>query len=189
MERVAFTASARALVGNGTAAVRERTTGRRLLAHRPPAGRLDERTISGELRFSGGFREGEERLARVLRVACARPGKSARARQPVNVRRNATCAAGVCAGDGAVVPPTMPKVSTKSRYREPDAERVERDLCSGRSFGIKARARGDSALVRCELVSRPADVFELSVEKLLTLPLGSPCADVRRKSENLPRSD
>ena len=55
---------------------------------------------------------------------------------------------------------------------EPDGGTLERDLLRlVGAFGIKGMgAEAVRALVRGELVSRPADVFDLGVEKLLDLP-------------------
>ena len=176
VERVAFNEhSARALVER-LAAVRDVPLALLLAAlDLPQVGLTTAEAIAAELSSLGGFREGEKRLARVPRVGERRAREICAALdEPANraLVRDLT-RLGVWCGDGAdASADDADGIDEISDIGEPDGGTLERDLLRlVGAFGIKGMgAEAIRALVRGELVSRPADVFELSVEKLLDLP-------------------
>ena len=179
VERVAFNEqSARALVER-LAAVRDVPLAQLLAAlDLPQVGLTTAEAIAAELSSLAEIREGEERLARVPRVGARRAREICAALdEPANralvrdlTRLGVWCGdcADACAGDAGGID----QISDISDVGEPDGGTLERDLLRlVGAFGIKGMgAEAVRALVRGELVSRPADVFDLSVEKLLDLP-------------------
>ena len=179
VERVAFNEqSARALVER-LAAVRDVPLAQLLAAlDLPQAGLTTAEAIAAELSSLVEIREGEERLARVPRVGARRARAICAALdEPANralvrdlTRLGVWCGdrADACAGDAGGID----QISDISDVGEPDGGTLERDLLRlVGAFGIKGMgAEAVRALVRGELVSQPADVFDLSVEKLLDLP-------------------
>ncbi|MCY4471079.1 MAG: NAD-dependent DNA ligase LigA [Thiotrichales bacterium] len=176
VERVAFNEqSARTLVER-LAAVRDVPLAQLLAAlDLPQVGLTTAEAIAAELSSLVEIREGEERLARVPRVGVRRAREICAALdEPANralVRDLARL--GVWCGDGADASADDAEgIDEISDVGEPDGGTLERDLLRlVGAFGIKGMgAEAIRALVRGELVSRPADVFDLSVEKLLDLP-------------------
>ena len=176
VERVAFNGqSARALVER-LAGVRDVPLAQLLAAlDLPQVGLTTAEAIAAELSSLAKIREGEESLARVPRVGARRAREICAALdEPANrtlvhdlTRLGVWCGncADACAGDAG-------GIDEISDIGEPDGGTLERDLLRlVGAFGIKSMgAEAVRALVRGELVSRPADVFDLSVEKLLDLP-------------------
>ena len=176
VERVAFNEqSARALVER-FAAVRDVPLAQLLAAlDLPQVGLTTAEAIAAEFSSLAEIRESEERLARIPRVGARRArGICAAFDEPANralvrelVRRGVWCGDRTdgSAGDAG-------GIDEFSDIGEPDGGALERDLLRlAGAFGIKGMgAEAVRALVRGELVSRPADVFDLSVEKLLDLP-------------------
>ena len=176
VERVAFNEqSARALVEQ-RAAVRDVPLAQLLAAlDLPQVGLTTAEAIAAELSSLAEIREGEERLARVPRVGARRAREICAALdEPANralvrdlTRLGVWCGdcADACAGDAG-------GIDEFSDIGEPDGATLERDLLRlVGAFATKGMgAEAVRALVRGGLVSRPADVFELSVEKLLDLP-------------------
>ena len=176
VERVAFNEqSARALVER-LAAVRDVPLAQLLAAlDLPQVGLTTAEAIAAEFSSLAEIREGEERLARVPRVGARRAREICAALdEPANralvrdlVRLGVWC--GDCdeasTGDAG-------GIDKIGNVGEPDSATLERDLLRlVGAFGIKGMgAEAVRALVHGGLVSRPADVFDLSVEKLLDLP-------------------
>ena len=179
VERVAFNEqSARALVER-LAAVRDVPLAQLLAAlDLPQVGLTTAEAIAAELSSLAEIREGEERLARVPRVGARRAREICAALdEPANraLVRDLTRLGvwfGNCADASAGDAGGIDQISDISDVGEPDGGTLERDLLRlVGAFGIKGMgAEAVRALVRGELVSRPADVFDLSVEKLLDLP-------------------
>ena len=179
VERVAFNEqSARALVER-LAAVRDVPLAQLLAAlDLPQVGLTTAEAIAAELSSLAEIREGEERLARVPRVGARRAREICAALdEPANralvrdlTRLGVWCGdcADACAGDAGGID----QISDISDVGEPDGGTLERDLLRlVGAFAIKGMgAEAVRALVHGELVSRPADVFDLGVEKLLDLP-------------------
>ena len=185
VERVAFNEqSARALVER-LAAVRDVPLGQLLAAlDLSQVGLTTAEAIAAELSSLAEIREGEERLARVPRVGARRAREICAALdEPANraLVRDLT-RLGVWCGDcdeastgdagGIDEISDIDQISDFGDIGEPDGGTLERDLLRlVGAFGIKGMgAEAVRALVRGELVSRPADVFDLGVEKLLDLP-------------------
>ena len=182
VERVAFNEqSARALVER-LAAVRDVPLGQLLAAlDLPQVGLTTAEAIAAELSSLAEIREGEERLARVPRVGARRAREICAALdEPANralvrdlTRLGVWC--GDCdeasTGDAGGID-EISDIDEIGDIGEPDGGTLERDLLRlVGAFGIKGMgAEAVRALVHGELVSRPADVFDLSVEKLLDLP-------------------
>ena len=176
VERVAFNEqSARALVER-LAAVRDVPLARLLaVLDLPQVGLTTAAAIAAELSSLAEIREGEKRLARMPRVGAHRAREICAALdEPANralvrdlTRLGVWC--GDCADASAVEAGGIGEISDMG---EPDGEMLERHLLRlVGGFGIKGMgAEVVRALVRGDLVSRPADVFDLSVEKLLDLP-------------------
>ena len=183
VERVAFNEqSARALVER-LAAVRDVPLAQLLAAlDLPQVGLTSAEAIAAELSSLAEIREGEERLARVPRVGARRAREICAALdEPANraLVRDLT-RLGVWCGNGADASAgDAGGIGDIGDIGEPDGGTLERDLLRlAGAFGIKGMgAEAVRALVRGELVSRPADVFDLSVEKLLDLP---PRVSIRR---------
>ena len=179
VERVAFNEqSARALVER-LAAVRDVPLAQLLaVLDLPQVGLTTAEAIAAELSSLAEIREAEERLARVPRVGprrareiCAaldEPANRALVRDLTRLGVWRGNCADACDGDAGGID----QISDISDIGEPDGGTLERDLLRlVGAFGIKGMgAEAVRALVRGELVSRPADVFDLSVEKLLDLP-------------------
>ena len=176
VERVAFNEqSARALVER-LAAVRDVPLAQLFAAlDLPQVGLTTAEAIAAELSSLAEIREGEERLARVPRVGPRRAREICAALdEPANraLVRDLT-RLGVWCGNGADASAgDAGGIDEISDIGEPDGGTLERDLLRlVGAFGIKGMgAEAVRALVRGELVFRPADVFDLSVEKLLDLP-------------------
>ena len=176
VERVAFhEQSARALVVR-LAAVRDVPLAQLLAAlDLPQVGLTTAEAIAQEFSSLLEVREGEERLARVPRVGTRRAREICAALDEPEYRalvRDLT-RLGVWCGDCADASAgDAGGIDEISDIGEPDGGTLERDLLRlVGAFGIKGLgAEAVRALVRGELVSRPADVFSLSEEKLLDLP-------------------
>ena len=173
VERVAFNEqSARALVER-LVAVRDVPLAQLLAAlDLPQVGLTTAEAIVAELSSLAEIREAGERLARVPRVGARRAREICAALdEPANraLVRDLT-QLGVWCGDCDEV--SAGHTGYAGDIGEPDAGTLERDLLRlVGAFGIKGMgAEAVRALVGGGLVSRPADVFELSVEKLLDLP-------------------
>ena len=176
VERVAFNEqSARALVER-LVAVRDVPLAQLLAAlDLPQVGLTTAEAIVAELSSLAEIREAGERLARVPRVGprrareiCAALDESANRALVRDLMR-----LGVWCGDcDEASTGDAGGIDKIGNVGEPDSATLERDLLRLVSaFGIKGMgAEAVRALVRGGLVSRPADVFELSVEKLLDLP-------------------
>ena len=179
VERVAFNEqSARALVER-LAAVRDVPLAQLLAAlDLPQVGLTTAEAIVAEFSSLAEIREGEERLARVPRVGPRRAREICAALdEPANraLVRDLTRLGvwrGNCADASAGDAGGIDQISDISDVGEPDGGTLERDLLRlVGAFGIKGMgAEAVRALMLGELVSRPADVFDLSVEKLLDLP-------------------
>ena len=176
VERVAFNEqSARALVER-LAAVRDVPLAQLLAAlDLPQVGLTTAEAIAAEFSSLAEIRESEERLARIPRVGARRAREICAALdEPANralvrdlVRRGVWC--GDCVGASAG---DADGIGGISDVGEPDGGTLERNILRlAGAFGIRGvGAEVVRALVRGDLVSRPADVFDLSVEKLLDLP-------------------
>ena len=176
VERVAFNEqSARALVER-LVAVRDVPLAQLLAAlDLPQVGLTTAEAIVAELSSLAEIREAGERLARVPRVGprrareiCAALDESANRALVRDLMQ-----LGVWCGDcDEASTGDAGGIDKIGNVGEPDSATLERDLLRLVSaFGIKGMgAEAVRALVRGGLVSRPADVFELSVEKLLDLP-------------------
>lgn len=176
VERVAFNEqSARALVER-LAAVRDVPLAQLLAAlDLPQVGLTTAEAIAAEFSSLAEIRESEERLARIPRVGARRAREICAALdEPANralvrdlTRLGVWC--GDCVGASAG---DADGIGGISDVGEPDGGTLERNtLRLAGAFGIRGLgAEAVRALVRGELVSRPADVFDLNVEKLLDLP-------------------
>ena len=198
VERVAFNEqSARALVER-LVAVRDVPLAQLLAAlDLPQVGLTTAEAIAAEFSSLAEIREGEERLARVPRVGARRareicaaldePANRALVRDLVRqegatllppARANRALVRdlvrlGVWCGDcDEASTGDAGGIDKIGNVGEPDSATLERDLLRlVGAFGIKGMgAEAVRALVHGGLVSRPADVFDLSVEKLLDLP-------------------
>ena len=176
VERVAFhERSARDLVER-LAAVRDVPLAQLLAAlDLPQVGLTTAEAIAEEFSSLTEIREGEERLARIPRLGARRAREICAALdEPAN--RALVCdlrRLGVWCGDRADASAgDAGGIGEISDIGEPDGGTLERDLVRlAGGFGIKGMgAEAVRALVRGDLVSRPADVFDLGVEKLLDLP-------------------
>ena len=179
VERVAFNEQSARVLVERLAAVRDVPLAQLLAAlDLPQVGLTTAEAIAAELSSLAEIREAEERLARVPRVGARRAREICAALdEPANralvrdlTRLGVWCGNGadVCAGDAGGID----QVSDISDVGEPDGGTLESDLLRlVGALGIKGMgAEAVRALVHGELVSRPADVFDLSVEKLLDLP-------------------
>ena len=173
VERVAFNAqSARALVER-LAAVRDVPLAQLLAAlDLPQVGLTTAEAIAAEFSSLAEIREGEERLARVPRVGARRAWEicaALRSRENRVLVRD-LAERGVWGGDSD--PGVVGEAGNADEFVEPDSDELERDVLRLiNAFDIKGIGEeGVRALVRGGLVSRPADVFSLEVEKLLDLP-------------------
>ena len=176
VERVAFNAqSARALVER-LVAVRDVPLAQLLAAlDLPQVGLTTAEAIAAELSSLAEIREGEERLARVPRVGARRAREICAALdEPANraLVRDLTRLGVWCGDCDEASAGHTGDAGDIGDIGEPDTGTLERDLLRlVGAFGIKGiGAEAVRALVRGDLVSRPADVFDLSVEKLLDLP-------------------
>ena len=174
VERAVFhEQSARGLVDR-LASVRNVSLASLLAALDLPKVRLPTaKAIAAEFSSLAEILDGEERLAGVPRVGARRareictalmePANRALVRDLVN--------RGVWCGDSDRI--AVSDALGPDEVVEPDNDKLEGDILRLRyAFDIK-RALGEKtirALVRGELVSQPADVFSLEVEKLLDLP-------------------
>ena len=176
VERVAFNEqSARALVER-LVAVRDVPLAQLLAAlDLPQVGLTTAEAIAAEFSSLAEIREGEERLARVPRVGARRAREICAALdEPANraLVRDLTRLGVWCGDCDEASTGDAGGIDKIGNVGEPDSATLERDLLRlVGTCGIKGMgAEAVRALVRGDLVSRPADVFDLSVEKLLDLP-------------------
>lgn len=175
VERAVFhEQSARSLVDR-LASVRNVSLASLLAALDLPKVRLPTaKAIAAEFSTLAEILDDEERLAGVPRVGARRARDICAALlEPANrVLVRDLVNRGVWCGDSDRI--AVSDALSRDEVVEPDNDKLERDILRLRdAFDIKGRGLGEKtirALVRGELVSRPADVFSLEVDKLLDLP-------------------
>ena len=173
VERAVFhEPSARELVER-LASVRDVSLARLLAAlDLPKVGLSTAEAIAAEFSSLAEILDDEERLAGVSRLGVRRAREICAAlRKPANrVLVRDLAERGVWCGDG--IQATVGNARSADEIAESNTGKLERDVLRLVSaLDIKGMGEeGVRALVRGELVSRPADVFSVDVERLLDLP-------------------